>query len=111
MIKKSKHDPNSAEYSVALLEDMNHKFEILIEAVQPIPQIQKELREVREIVGDMQPKLDVTYEAIGSLFVQIEEIKNELALVKQALTLLGRDTSAIENLKLRVAQLEEQAKV
>lgn len=80
------NNPNSPGYTNALLEDMNNKFQVILEATQVIPKIQQDveglkqdLEDVKEIVTDMQPKVDATFEEVGTLRLEVNEIKNNLS--------------------------------
>lgn len=90
----------------AILEDMNAKFDAVLEAVKPIPQMQQDIRElknqgekvaediavlkasvqinaqeiskVKEIVQEMKPVLDATFDEVGSLREDMEMSKQTL---------------------------------
>lgn len=72
MTKRDKLDPNSQGYTNALLEDIDDKFQIVLEATAPIPKLQEDVAELKETVRDMQPTLNATFEEVGSLRKDVE---------------------------------------
>ncbi len=102
MTKKIKHNPNSAGYTNALLENILDEVKAVHEAVQPIPKMQadinqlqevvqvipdiradiNQLQEVVQVIPYIQSTLDATFEEVGILRVDVEAIK--LALPTKA---------------------------
>ncbi len=155
-------DPNSPGYTNALLEDINDKFQIVLEATQPIPDlqekvgsIQEQLVSTQEQVGSMQIELGSTKEQVGSMQEQVgsmqeqvgsmqeqigkimewesdikliptifdevgklrldveatkvavHEVHQRLDVVEQAVKLIERNTSEIDELRNRITALEK----
>ncbi len=96
-MKKPLVDPNSAAYTNALLEDNNHKFQAILEIVQPLlrlPEIVQKIQADQEIMKDdiatikvtvkeMQPVLEATFEEVGSLKVEVNEIKLDMSSIEE----------------------------
>lgn len=96
---REKKDPNSAGYANALLESIEDKFQIVIEATQPIPR--------------MAEKLEATFEEVGKLRVDVDALKRtiqdvhkRLDITEQAMKLLNKNTEEIDELRSRVSALE-----
>lgn len=60
-------DPNSQGYTNALLKDLNDKFQVILEATQSTPQIQKDVSGLKDDIAHMKPKVEATFEAVGTI--------------------------------------------
>jgi peptidoglycan hydrolase CwlO-like protein len=96
-------DPNSTGYTNALLKDINHKFEAVLDATQPIPDMQKTLNASFEEVSGL--RIDVE-----ALKRTVQEIHSRLDILEKAHQLLDRDTSEIDQLNKRLTRLEHSLK-
>ena len=92
-------DPNIQVYTNALLEEVNEKFEIIVEATQPIPEMQKTLAATFEEVGRL--RLDV-----DELKRSVQDINQRLAILEAALKLLDRHEEEVVSLRDRVEKIE-----
>lgn len=72
-------------YLGALKEDFDHKLDVVLEAVQPIADIQERLTNVEATVNDMAPKVDATFEKVGEMAVDIETTKEAVQDINQRL--------------------------
>jgi len=119
MSRKKPLDPDSQGYTNTLLEDINDKFEAVLEATQPIPEMQKqiaiipELQEKVALIPEMVRTLDATFEEVGRLRIDVEDIKRSLgdinqrlAVLEAAMKLIERNSDEIEQLKKRVMAVE-----
>ncbi len=64
--RREKHDPNSQEYTNALFEDIDSKFQTVLEVTAPIPKMQEDISDVKEQLSQMQPVLDAVFEEVGT---------------------------------------------
>lgn len=93
-------DPSSAGYTNAILEDMNHKIQIILEATQPIPEMQKTGQATFEEVGNLRVDVD-------TIKLTIQDVLHRLEILEGAMKLLERDTTEVKELKNRVTALEK----
>jgi tRNA(Phe) wybutosine-synthesizing methylase Tyw3 len=96
-------DPNSPGYTNALLESIEDKFQIVVEATQVLPRMEEKLEATFEEVG----KLRVDVEVLKSKFKDIHE---RLDVNEQAMKLLNKNTTEIDELRSRVHALENVVK-
>lgn len=66
MSEDSKLDPNSQGYTNALLEDMNGKFQAIMEATAPIPKMQGQISEILTWEDDVK-LIPAIFEEVGAL--------------------------------------------
>ncbi len=74
MPKKKKLGPNSQGYTNALLEDVDDKFQTILEATAPIPKVQEQIGKILEWESDVK-LIPAIFKEVGSLRKDVEIIK------------------------------------
>lgn len=111
MTDREKHNPNSQGYTNALLEDVDDKFQAILEATQPIPKIQKDLTGVKERTEAIEKKMDTWEEhirLIPTIFEEIGSLHQDVAIIKEAMKLLDRHDKRLDNIERRLSVVEQQ---
>ncbi len=101
MPKGKTQNPNSVGYTNALLEEVNDKFQTIMEATQPIPKMQEDINDIKQRVGRMEPVLDAVFEEVGSL-------RQDVEVIKQAMKLLDRHDERLDVIERRLAAVEQR---
>lgn len=96
---RKNQDPKSPGYTNALLESIEDKFQIVVEATQGIPRVEEKLDATFEEVGKLRVDVDV-------LNVALSDIHSRLDVTEQAMKLLSKNTSEIDELRDRVETVE-----
>ncbi len=121
----------------ALLEDVNSKFDTMMEYIVDIPKIKQRVDANTEDIKYIREKLDITFEETGRLREdttevkediteiksdildvkadikgmkgEISDVKSQLDTLEKAMKLLGWDTKEVKDLQQRVEKLEKAA--
>lgn len=88
MARKSRK-PNRDQYTV-VLENIESKIDLIAEAIQPIPAIQQEVREMKDTLVTMQHTLNATFEAVGDLQVDTGNLKRVVQTHEQQIRSLQK---------------------
>jgi hypothetical protein len=100
-LQTSKTDAD--RYVGAILEDVNHKFDVLIEGYGSID---SRLGHVETRLGHAEDKLNVTVEMVGSIAVNMEIVKQDIEIIKGGLR-KKIDADEFSALERRVVRLEQ----
>lgn len=98
MSKRKTQNPNSLGYTNALLEDVNDKFQIILEATKPIPEMQEQISEMLEWKSDIK-LIPVIFEEVGSL-------RRDVEVIKEAMNLLDRHDKRLDVIEQRLTAVE-----
>lgn len=117
MTKRDKLDPNSQGYTNALLEDIEDKFQIVLEATAPIPKLQEDVSELKDIVRDMQPRLEVVEDTVRDMqptlnatFEEVGSLRKDVEVLKEAMKLLDRHDARLDKIEKRLILVEQQVR-
>lgn len=115
MTQRDTLDPNSEGYTNALLEDIDDKFQTVLEATAPIPKLQEDVAELKEVVGDMQPRLQAVEEVVTDMqpkvdatFEEVGALRKDVDIMKEALKLLDRHDDRMTAIERRLAVVEQR---
>lgn len=113
MTQRDKLDPNSQGYTNALLEDLDGKFQAILEATAPIPEMQKDLAKITDRVTTTELRLD-TWESsiklIPTIFEEVGSLRKEVNALKEELKLLNRHDERLDALEQRLIAVEQQVR-
>ncbi len=137
MRKRKIIDSTAKERSLgALQEDMNDKFEIIMEATADIPAMQEQLKALPRILSwendiklipkmgrqlnhiaswedhaNMIPQIlswEDDIKLIPNIFDEVGALRTEVEVIKKALELLGRNEPKMEAIEKRLVRVEEK---
>lgn len=110
MTKNDKLDPNSEDYTNALLEDMNGKFEAILEATAPIPKIQEKVERIDEIQEKVEriERWEKNVNLIPAIFEEVGSLRKDVEILKEAHKLLDRHSQQLEDIEKRLKAVEHQ---
>ncbi len=111
MAQRDKLDPNSPAYTNSLLEDMDDKFQAILEATAPIPQIQDDLGKLKTINVSVKQRLDsweANIELIPPMFEEVGSLCKDVEILKEALQLLGKRDNRLASIEQRLSVVEQQ---
>jgi len=74
----------SKNYTNVLLEDMNGKFDLLLEAIAPLKQMQQDIFTTKEDVAELKADVKVIKAAVTDLSHQVNRHEKEIAELKTA---------------------------
>jgi len=114
-LQTSKTDAD--RYVGAILEDVNHKFDVLIEGYgsidsrlghveKKLENVDTRLGHVETRLGHAEDKLNVTVEMVGSIAVNMEIVKQDIEIIKGGLR-KKIDADEFSALERRVVRLEQ----
>ena len=102
MPKRDNLDPNSQGYTNAILEDVDDKFQIILEATKPISRMQQNI--ARILTWEEDVKL------IPAIFQEVGKLRQDVEVIKQALEILGMQSKRLENIEQRLRVVEHSVK-
>lgn len=70
-MKNNHLDPNTPAYTNAILENIQDKFQVIVEATKSLP--------------DIHQKLEATFDEVGKLRVSVDSLKKRLETIERAL--------------------------
>lgn len=111
MTDKEKHDPNSQGYTNALLEEINDKFQIVLEATAPIPKMQEGQKSAQNITGKIEEKLETWEEhikLIPATFEEVGSLRKDVDILKEAMKLLDRHDERLDKIDRRLSVVEQR---
>lgn len=86
-----------------MLESIEDKFQIVVEATQAIPRIEEKVEAIFDEVGKLRVDVDVLKNVIN-------DIRRRLEVTEQAMKLINQNTSEIDDLRNRVQAVENAIK-
>jgi uncharacterized protein YoxC len=129
MTNRDKLEPNSKEYTNALLEDIESKFQVVLEATAPIPKMQEDITSLKDTVGKMRPQLDAVTKTVGEMkpqldiltqtvgemkpqldavFEEVGKLRKDVEIIKEAMKLLGRRDARLDKIDQRLVAVEQR---
>jgi len=100
MTKCDKLDPNSSEYTNALLEDIDDKFQAILEATLPIPGMQAAIERIE--------KWEERVDLIPSIFEEVGSLRKDVEVLKRAHELLDRHDKQLVEIDRRLSVVEQK---
>lgn len=107
MTRREKHDPSSQAYTNALLEDIEDKFQAILEATQPIPKMQGQIASIQEQITEILTWED-NVKLIPATFEEVGALRKDVETIKAALKLIDRHDERIEKIEQRLSALEQR---
>jgi len=74
----------SKDYTDVLLEEMNSKFDLLLEAIAPLKQMQQDIFTTKEDVAELKADVKVIKAVVTDLSHQVNRHEKEIAELKTA---------------------------
>lgn len=102
MAKNKRLNPNSQGYTNALLEDMNEKFQVILESTEPIPKMQEQINHILTWEEDIK--------LIPSIFDEVGELRKDVEILKAATKLLDRHDERLDNIDKRLSAVEQRVR-
>jgi len=113
MTKRDKLDPNSQGYTNALLEDIDDKFQTVLEATAPIPKLQKDVKTLQKKTTRIEGKLDTWEEhikLIPAIFEEVGNLRKDVEILKEAMKLLDRHDARLDKIEKRLSLVEQRVR-
>lgn len=98
--KELKDSEDWQRYTGVLLEDMNSKYDAILEYVKDVPDMKEDI--VRILTWEDDIKL------IPVMFEEIGKLRQDVEILKEAMRLVSKNSETIEQLIQRVETLEQQ---
>ena len=102
--KELRDSPDWERFAGAVLEEVNDKFDAILEQTADIPDVKKDIADVKKILAKWEPDIEL----IPIIFEEVGKLRHGVETLKEATKLLGRNTEEIEQLTERVATLEKE---
>lgn len=103
MVKEIRDSSQEAMYFGGLMEDMNDKFQAILENTKDIPKIREDVNRILTWEDDIK--------LIPAIFEEVGELRKDVETLKDAMKLLGRSDERITQLEQRIAALEQKERV
>lgn len=127
MAKKQRDSSEKERHLGLVIEDIDDKFQIILEATAPIPKMQaqiehiltweedvKMIRPMMKQMGDMQKQINHMLEweedikLIPAIFEEVGSLRKDLEILKAAMKLLDRHDKRLETIEKRLLVLEQK---
>ncbi len=102
MSKEIRDSSEEAMYFGGLMEDMNDKFQAILESTKDIPLMNQKIDHIL--------KWEEKINLIPAMFEEVGELRKDVEVLKDAMKLLGRSDERVNQLEQRIAALEQKTR-